>query len=172
MQDTGFLELTAELAIAVLGFSAIVVALGNRASKESKNLDRVRFTGMIRSSSLVLFLSILPFPFVSAGMSSAQVWGWSSGIGAVAACASLAFDLRSVAHERPWSNAEFNKVFGLYSVLAVYGSPVVLVANAIGVVLERTFTPYLVVVLAILWASLMSFGLLLRSVFVNNKPAA
>ena len=56
-----------------------------------------------------------------------------------------------------WSHPEVSKLLLAYGVLSGCGSFLLLMLNATGILFERTLTPYLVAVLLILGASLMSF---------------
>ena len=82
MEGASTLELLAELAIGVLGFSGIVAAIGQRGSGEWVPMDRSRFFVMVFSGALVIILALLPFPLHYAGLEVASLWSWSSGVGA------------------------------------------------------------------------------------------
>ena len=167
MQDPGILEVVAELGIAVLGFSGIVVVLGRGSSGDWSDLDHFRFNALLRSAFWVVVLSLLPFPLVSAGATEAQVWGWSSGIGAFLYVIVVLSQLKGLAFSQFWSNPEVSKLSLAYGLLAVLGCPLLLVLNATGILFERTFTPYLVAVLLTLGASLVSFTRMFQ-VFVRR----
>ena len=102
MQYPGILELVAELGIAVLGFSGIVVVLGRRSSGGWSERERFRINGLITSASFVVVLSLLPFPFISAGATEAHVWGWSSGLGAFMALIPLLRQFKTVGLSQLW----------------------------------------------------------------------
>ena len=68
MEGAGILQLLAELAIGVIGFSGVVAVLGRRGAGEWQELDRFRFFFMIRSATFVLSLSLIPFLFHHGGV--------------------------------------------------------------------------------------------------------
>jgi hypothetical protein len=165
MEVMGTLELLAELSIAVLGFSGVVAVLGRRASGDWADLDRYRFRMMVRIAALVLVLSLLPFPFRSAGFSESSVWGWSSGIG------TLLYVLLFVSYRqdvdrkrlRLWANPAVSKPAHIYALSVALAAPLLLGLNATAVVFERTATPYLVALLLLFGASVVSFFRLLEA---------
>ena len=157
MEGAGTLELLAELAVGVLGFSGIVAAIGPRASGEWSPIDRRRFFTMVFIGALVIVLTLLPFPLHYAGLEATSLWGWSSGIGALLIFLILIGLLRAspnasvmAMYRDPESS---NVVLGL-GILAAFGSPFLLCLNAMGILFDRIFAPYLVAVL-------MNFGLTL-----------
>ena len=172
MQDHGILELIAELAVAVLGFSGVVVVLGHRSASEWSELERIRFRGMITTASIVLVLSLLPLPFISADIEGSRVWFWSSAAGGLFALAGPLSSLAQTRRARLWSNPQVSKASMAYGMVSAYGAPALLLLNASGVVFEPAFTPYLVAVLIIFGAAILSFIRLLGDAFAASRPAA
>ena len=172
MHDPAILELIAELSIAVLGFSGIVVVLDRPTHKEWSELEQIRFRGMIGAASRVLVLSLLPFPLISTEMSDAQVWMWASGVGGVFALLSSLSDLRRTRSARLWSNPEVSKLIMAVAVSSAYAAPVLLFLNATGRIFDNGFTPYLVAVLALFGSALMSFLRLLGDLYESRRPDA
>jgi hypothetical protein len=166
MEGASTLEILAELAVGVLGFSGIVAAIARRGSVGWSRLDRRRFFSMVYLGALVIVLALLPFPFHHAGLQAASVWGWSSGLGAIAiVLATLGLRRASPADRVPVmaEDPEVSKLALGYGLLATLGSPVLLVLNALGIFFERTFTPYLVAVLLNFGVALTVFVRLLQS---------
>ncbi len=168
MQGAGILELISELAIAILGFSGVVVALGSRASGTWSLHDRLRFLGMIRAAACVLVLSLLPFPFHAAGKSGADLWMWCSGIGAVVSIVyywlNTGTDLRE-----SWTNVDVSKLALVYAMFATISVPVMLALNAFEIVFERTFTPYLSCILLVFGTSVILFLRLIVAPFERDE---
>jgi hypothetical protein len=171
MEGASTLELLAELAVGVLGFSGIVAALGRRSSAAWTPLDQRRFFSMVLLGALVIVLALLPFPFHHAGLEGARLWGWSSGI---AAPVILLFTI-AVRRATPaatltamWRNSSVNNAVLVFGLLVTYGTPLLLVLNATGILLERTFTPYLVAVLLNFSVTLLTFVRLLQSAVRPN----
>ena len=116
---------------------------------------------MLSGATGVVVLSLLPFPFISAGATEAHVWGWSSGLGALLAVIPVV-QFKRVGLSQLWSSPEVSKPMLVYGLLAGFGSPLLLTLNATGILFERSFTPYLVAVLLIFGASLMAFTRMLQ----------
>jgi len=165
----GALGLLAELAVAVLGFSGVVAVLGHRASGEWPELDRVRFQNMIRLAVLVLLLSLLPLPFDSAGLGTAEVWGWSSGIGSLVCLLVLVPQARSVSLVSIWSTPGVSKLATSFALAASLAAPVLLALNAGAILLTRGGTPYLVATLLLFGASLSFFLRLLDTAMSGRR---
>jgi hypothetical protein len=173
MEGASSLELLAELAVGVLGFSGIVVVLGQRVSGEWSSIDHRRFFSMIFVGALVIALTLLPLPFYYAGLEDEALWGWSSGIGAVLALLCNFAVLRTSpraglpAMYRDPSVSNVALVFGL---LVTYGSPLILLLNAAGS-FDRPFTPYLIAILMNFGLTLVTFVRLLQSAIRSTGPA-
>jgi hypothetical protein len=171
VQDPGTLELVAELAIAVLGFSGVVAAFGRRSLAEWSELERIRFKGMIKSASQALILALLPFPFISAGLPGVEVWRWSSALGGIFVLVSVLPELPRVRRARLWSNPEVSKATMVFGISAGYGGPLLLLLNATGSPFSTSFTPYLVAVLLIFGGALASFIRLVSSISAEPPPS-
>jgi hypothetical protein len=164
----GALALLAELAVAVLGFSGVVAALGQRSSGEWSDLDRLRFRSMIRLALLVLVLSLLPLPFDSAGLGAAHVWGWSSGIGSLLCIFVIVPEFRSASLASIWSTPDVSKLATSYAIAASLTAPILLALNAGAILLERAVTPYLIATLLLFGASI-SFFLRILEAAISRK---
>ncbi len=172
MQDYGTLALIAELAVAVLGFSGIVVVLGHRSTGEWSELERIRFHGMITTAAIVLILSLLPAPLVSAEMEGSRVWFWSSTAGGLIALAGPISSLAHIRRARLWSDPQVNKLSMAYGFVSGYGAPTLLFLNASGVLFGPTFTPFLIAVLMLFGAAILSFVRLLSDAFTTSMSTA
>jgi hypothetical protein len=172
VQDHGILELVAELAIAVLGFSGVVAAFGHRSPGDWSELERIRFKGMIKSASMALVLALLPFPFISAGLPKLAVWVWCSALGGACALLAPLPDMARVRRARLWSNPEVSKPTMVFGLATGYGGPLLLLLNATGLLFATSFTPYLVAVLFIFGGALASFIRLVSSMSAESNPAA
>jgi hypothetical protein len=166
MQGTSTLELLAELAVGVLGFSGIVAALGRRSSATWTPLDQRRFFSMVLLGALVIILALLPFPLHHAGLEGAQLWGWSSGIAApIVLLFTIAVRRTSPGNTVPamWRDSSVNNAVLVFGLLVTFGTPILLLLNAAGILLGRTFTPYLVAALLNFSVTLLTFVRLLQS---------
>jgi hypothetical protein len=179
MEGASTLELLAELAIGVLGFSGLVAALGRRASGEWSFRDRLRFFSMIFIGASVVALALIPFPLYHAGISAESLWGWSSGIGMLLILLfpvgmSRVVITGSLYRAIPvmWRDPEASNFVVVCLLLAIWGSPLLLLVNATGLLFERTFTPYLVAVLTNFTVTLVFFVRLLQTAVPSEKRAA
>jgi hypothetical protein len=169
MDYAGVLQLLAELAVAVLGFSGIVAVLGRRSSGEWTHLDRFRFFTMIRLTASVLVLAVLPLPFHFAGLPEVAIWGRCSGIAAVIVILNLAVTFLDGA----WSKsvltaAETSRLAVAYSFASSFCALALFAANASGIGLERSFTPYLIATLLVFGAPVVLF---IRLLYTAIGPA-
>ncbi len=175
MQGAGTLELIAELAVALLGFSGVVAVLGRRASGEWSAVDSQRFSGMISQSVTVLAMTLIPLPFYYAGFDSPELWGWASAICAVL---SILVTLTSQASFRPsilrplWQDETVNRPALLYLVFVYWVAPAILLLNSFGLVFDRTFTPFLVAVLLHFAIPVILFVRLLGTSLLGENRAA
>jgi hypothetical protein len=174
MEGADTLQLLAELSIGVLGFSGVVAVLGRRGLGEWTDLDRVRFRIMVRIAAIVLVLSLLPFPFRSAGLGASSVWSWASGSGALLFALFLVSYLQDVDRRRAhlWSNPAVSKFAHIYALCTAVAAPLLLSLNAIGVIFERTATPYLTASLLLFGVAVVSFLRLLETEVGAARRAA
>lgn len=172
MEYAGILELIAELAVAVLGFSGVVAVLGRRSAGEWTQLDRIRFFSMVRLTVGVLVLAVLPFPFHFAGYTGDQTWGWLSAIGA----AIMGLNLVATFLDGGFSEGTFtaqgtSRLAVAYSFTSAAISLALFTMNAAGIGLERSFTPYLVAILLTFGTPIVLFMRLLYSAIGSGRAA-
>jgi hypothetical protein len=79
MEAEGILTTLAEVAIAIAGFSGIVVALQNRTVDWSE-ADKLRFSVLLQLSFESVFFSFVPIVLYLMHPSEPFVWRWSSGL--------------------------------------------------------------------------------------------
>jgi hypothetical protein len=175
MEGAGTLELLAELAVGVLGFSGIVAALARRAPGEWAPIDQRRFFSMVLIGALVVILALLPFPLHYAGLGTSSLWGWSSGLGAVLVVSVAVGVVRTSPGAGPlamYRDPEVNNAALALGIVATYGSPLLLFLNAAGVLFDRAFAPYLVAVLLNFSVALVTFVRLLQALVGRGARAA
>ena len=172
MEYAGVLELIAELAVAVLGFSGVVAVLGRRSEGEWTQLDRIRFFSMVRLTVGVLVLAVLPFPFLFAGFTGEQTWGWSSAIGAAFMGLYLVATFPDGVLSKGFLTAQgTSRLAVAYSLTSAVISLALFTMNAAGIGLERSFTPYLVATLLTFGTPIVLFIRLLHSAIGSGRAA-
>ncbi len=90
------LALVAELAIGLAGFASLVVVVGHRQGRDSRQLDVSRLRGMLELSLMVTGFALIPHIPHQAGMSEALVWQSCSGLFAAVAAAFTIFKIREL----------------------------------------------------------------------------
>ena len=166
MEGASTLELLAELAVGVLGFTGIVAAIGQRASGEWTPFDQIRFFSMVFVGALVIILALLPFPLHYAGLEAASLWSWSSGVGALLSFFFFIGLVRATPNAgvmEMYRDPEASNVALGYGLLSGFGSLLLLCLNAMGLLFDRTFTPYLVAVLLLFSFTLVAFVRILQA---------
>jgi hypothetical protein len=93
MEAEGILTTLAEVAIAIAGFSGIVVAL-DRSEGPWSELDRVRLSMLLQVSISCVFWSLLPIFLNVAEVVPASIWFWSSAMWLVYIFVVLGYRLR------------------------------------------------------------------------------
>ena len=172
MENAGVLQLLAELALGVLGFSGVVAVLGRRSAGEWAPIDRVRFFTMISLAGLVLLLALLPFPFHSAGFASQPIWGWCSGVGAILlVCNGVATRIFYPAPTGVFTDPGTSRLATAYIAPAIIGALFLFAMNATGIGLEHSATPYLVAVLLTFGVPVLLFIRLLYTAIGPGRAA-
>ena len=173
MENAGILQLLAELALGVLGFSGIVAVLGHRSAGEWAPIDRVRFFTMISLAGLVLLLAVLPFPFHSAGFASQPIWGWCSGVGAILLlCNGVATHIVYPPPKGAFTDPGTSRLATVYIASAIFGALILFAMNATGIGLEHSATPYLVAVLLLFGVPVLLFIRLLYTAIGPGRGAS
>ncbi len=166
MEAEGILTTLAEIAVAIAGFSGIVVALQGRQGAWSET-DRGRFSLLVQLSLSSVFWSLIPIVFHLIDSSESFVWRWSSGLWLVSTSCVVLIRLRSL--PRP-SESELDRSYRaalafMFSILTI--SVVLQIANAGWL---RVSWPYIMsLMLGLLNASFL-FVRLLRGIFGPAAP--
>jgi hypothetical protein len=163
--DPGEVLLTlAEIAVAFAGFSSIVAIFQQSSDPERGSFDLFRFWVMLEFSLAALFFSLLPLPLGFLGLASGVVWSIAGGalIAFVVGHAVLAS--RLIRRRVPAVVSSLTR--GLSLAANVAFSIIILsqVLNLVGV-LGRTFAPYLLGLLLLLFGAALNF---VRLVWVGN----
>jgi hypothetical protein len=161
VQGDSLLELIAELAVALAGFSGVVTVLRGRNSEQWKQAELMGLIAMLHASFLAGGLALVPFIFYHAGLSEGAIWGSAGTVGAVIQAVRLggrrgrtfaSFGLPESQRVNYWM---FRSI--TVATLLLYLSQVV------GVPFGRTFAPYLVALLLHLAAAAAIFFRLLTA---------
>jgi len=160
LQGAGILQLIAEVAVALAGFSGVVVALGRRSGGAWKSSDKTRLRTMLDLSFLAALLAIVPFIFFHGGMDSSSVWAWSSGLGALVMGTRLIRALPKIALF--WRDSSVNRPLMVTMRSLQAAIVLALCANATGFGLSQSFTPYLTALVGLLVMSGLMFVRLLN----------
>jgi hypothetical protein len=84
----------AQVAVGLIGFSSVLIALSGEPSNWS-SLDRFRITAMLGSSIFLLLVSWLPFVLTFLGVEDVVAWRSSAGIISICLSAGMIANLRS-----------------------------------------------------------------------------
>ncbi len=166
---TDVLLTIAEVAIAVLGFAAIVTALRHRSGQRADLLTRFRLGIMIETSTAVLLFSFLPFVFRAADLQESSVASVSSALFAVALAILLG---RGFARQRRQFGSFFLPETRLFDVFAVTSGALLIGALSLrsaGLLPQLGFAPY---VAALLFFLFMAIQVFVRIVFFASDADA
>ena len=97
------LVLIAEVAVAIAGFSSVVVALDNRAVKNWTDFQRHNLRVLLQVSALTIFFSIFPLIFQRV-IDSPDSWKWALGIYAAAHAIDVSSFIRALPADLPTAN--------------------------------------------------------------------
>ncbi len=147
----------AEVAIAVLGFAAIVTALRRKSAQRADLLTRFRLGIMIETSTAVLLFSFLPFVFRAADLQESSVASVSSASFAVALA--ILF-VRSFARQQRQFGSLFLPETRLFDVFAVTSGALLIGALSLrsaGLLPQLGFAPYVSALLFALFGAIQAF---------------
>ena len=154
---TDVLLTIAEVAIAVLGFAAIVTALRRKSAQRADLLTRFRLGIMIQASTAVLLFSFLPFVFRAAGLQESSVASVSSAMFAVALAI---LGGRAFARQRVQFGGLFLPETRLFDVCLIASAVLLIGALSLrsaGLVPQLGFSPYVLALLFALFGGVQAF---------------
>ncbi len=157
MEGADILQTIAEVAIALTGFTGIVVALGNRGGVPVSGFALVRFRILLAASLAALAFSLIPFFWYYLDIPASTSWAVSSGLALVFMVPIVVYDVRAFRE-----HADQIPVFERRAApaIAILGASLWL-AQVANVLHFRSFGPYLAVPLWFLGFSALSFARLL-----------
>lgn len=97
------LVLIAEVAVAIAGFSSVVVALDNRAVKNWSPFQRHNLRVLLQVSALTIFFSIFPLIFQRV-VDNPDSWKWALGFYAAVHAIDVSSFIRSLPSDLPAAN--------------------------------------------------------------------
>ncbi len=163
MQVAGTLEVFAEIAIAIAGFSGVVSALIS--STKATDLDRARLAMLLQSSFSTAFFCLLPLVLFSTSLAPASIWGVTSCCWIIYVAVNLTTIRQRI--------QKAGKLSRPILVFWISGFFLMLVLQALNVAAMRLAWPHLA---ALLWGLTMAslvFIRLIQSLFwSDNEPAA
>jgi len=165
VEGSDILQTTAEVAIALTGFTGIVVALGVRGAPSLSGFALVRFKILLVASLAALAFSLLPIFWHYLGAPPSMTWVISSSIAAaflVPIAVSDARSFRIYSAEIPEFERRAAPIIGVLGI-ALFVSQL---ANAL---VMQSFGPYLAVPLWFVGFSAFSFSRLLFTLQANSE---
>ena len=154
-----------EIAIALAGFTGVVVAFGSRSSGAWHPGDRLRLTFLLEASLTAIGFALLALLLINSPIPESIAWTVSSALWAVFMIGSLWFSRKKITSSREshgdidhWSNRLIATMF----LVLVF----VQIANAI---LWHDFYPFLAALLLNLAGAAMQFARLIRSAFRDSS---
>jgi hypothetical protein len=158
MEAEAILTTLAEVAIAIAGFSGIVVALQNRTVVWSE-MDKVRFSMLLQVSFGCVFFSFVPIVLYLMHPSEPFVWRWSSGLWLVYIACVAAYRVPQLRRVSAPGSDTSNAALG-FLIIVICTSVLLQVAN---VVWLRVSWPHVVTVMLSLLLAFVLFVRLLRA---------
>ena len=159
MEAEGILTTLAEVAIAIAGFSGVVVALQNRTVVWSE-MDKLRFSMLLQVSFGGVLFSFVPIVLYLMHPSEPFVWRWSSGLWLVYIACTAAYRVPQL--PRVSAPGSATSKAALWFVFSIFCTMVLLqVAN---VVWLRVSWPHVITVILGMLLAFVLFVRLLRAV--------
>ncbi len=166
MQVAGTLEVFAEIAIAIAGFSGVVSALSD--SKKATNLDRARLAMLLQTSLSAAFFSLLPLVLFSTSLAPASIWGVTSCCWIIY----IAVNLTTIRHRIRNAGPAPDGMSRPLLAFAFCGIALMLVLQALNVAAMRLAWPHLATLLWVLAIASLFFVRLIQSLWSDSEAAA
>lgn len=161
MDGTDYLLTCAEVAVALAGFSALIIALTNRGGSNTDPVSRALVSTLIERSLVAVFLSL--FPILLSGLDIAPTYLWSvCSITLAVYIASLAW--RSSAQRKKSPETREYLSAPAFSALLIVGLLVLLlqILHALGLGISKSVWWYLVGLTWILMSASYMFYIAVR----------
>ena len=160
MEGADALGMIAEVGIAIAGFAGVIATLRAPGGKIG-TYAALRIGGLLYLSATVVLLSLLPFAFHFAGVSSRAIWGLSSGAMVALATAILLAPYTFVKSMRPTATPDLAPGIGRLQPIFMTIQTLNVVLQAGNVAFIRQLWPFYVGLLTITTLSLFSFAYIL-----------
>ena len=171
METAGTLQVLAEIAIAIAGFSGVVTALTIRTSQWSE-LDKLRLRMLLQASFATAFFSLLPLVLLSTTLLDPAIWVIASSAWLIYMGAStIPFVVRAIRKSRSAPDGAGRPVAALV-VFAVGVVGLVVVVQVLNVAVLRTAWPHLAAMLSGLIGASVSFLRLIQNLISGGSRAA
>jgi hypothetical protein len=142
LEGEAILQTTAEVSVALAGFTGVVAAFGQRRGHWA-SIDTVRFRVMLLTSLAALVFSILPFAVHHMNATSATTWAVSSALLASYLVVHVFIDTHRLRNGEIPKDPQF-RAWSLALAYSLAGAAVVIqVLNALDIVFHRAFGPFL-----------------------------
>ena len=168
MEAASTLEVLAEIAIAIAGFSGVVTALSIRTSQWS-DLDKIRIRMLLQASFATVLFSLLPLVLFSTTLQNPTIWviassGWLIYMGV----STIPFVVRAIRKASQGPDSFGRPMVALF--LGIVGS--VFVVQVLNVAILRTAWPHLTAMVGGLFGASIAFLRLIQSLPSGGSRAA
>ena len=164
-----FLTTSAEVGIAIAGFSGIAAVLGRRGEGDWSPQDTNRIRVLLRASFSAVVFSLLPIGLFSAALPERSVWAVASGL----YFAFIAFFVaKSFFKERGTLTASTEMIERWYLVFFIATPFIHMALHLLNLIAFRTAWPYLFGLLLTLILAFTQFVRLIRSLWMKPQGAA
>ena len=162
MEGESILQTTAEVSVALAGFTGVVAAFGQRREQWSA-ADTVRFRVMLGTSLSALVFSILPIAVHHSGVEPSATWLISSSLLASHFVIMAVVNTRQLRQVDAFGDPQLRVWVFVLAFLLVAVAVGILVLNAADIGFHRAFGPYflglccLLLIAALMFKRLLSF---------------
>ncbi len=163
MEAESALQIIAEVAVGLAGFSGVVAAFHRRSDDAWGPIDVMRFRIMLGTSLTALLLSLLPFALHHIGLSSTTTWATCSAAFALYIAIVVPLDVRRGARIGSAGDPEFRQSIAIVIGSLLAGVFLLQVLNVLEIGFNREVGPFvfglvvLVGVCAFMFLRLLSF---------------
>ena len=168
MEGESILQTTAEVSVALAGFTGVIAAFGQRGGRWTI-INTLRFQVMLNASLAALFFSILPVAVHHMGAAPNITWAMSSGLLALYFVIMPSVDYRRARRIDALQGDQFRMWLFVVTCCVVVVAIVTQGMNALDIGFHRAFGPYLLGLCCVLLVCAFMFVRLLS--FVGQQVA-
>jgi hypothetical protein len=161
MDEAGTLQIFAEVAVALAGFTGVVAAFSRRGDAGWTPFAYFRFRVTLEAALAALLLALTPLTLHALGLPPLVLWSMSSGLFLGVVVVQMPLDAHPAREPSLLGDPDLSPAFGVMASVLLLTAAGIQLVNVLGVGVERGAGPFVAGLLALIAVCVMMFTRLL-----------